>query len=47
MLLWYEDTRIVNVMNAYIEMNNLQLELLQLLFTFTFAKRRIQCNVAH
>ena len=37
---------IVNIMKVNIERNNLQLELIpsETLFTFTFAKRRVQCS---
>ena len=49
----YPDKCIVDIMiQVYIERNNLQLELIRYrkkddLFTFTFTKRRIQCNIAH
>ena len=40
--------RIVNIMKVYIERNNMQVELIRFrkspLFTFTFAKRGIQCD---
>ena len=43
---------IVNLMKVYIERNNLHAEWIQYrifftLFTFTFAKRWIQCNIGH
>ena len=45
----YADKRIVNIMKVYIERTNLQVELIRFhnFFLFTFAKRRIQCNIAH
>ena len=51
-LLRYADKRNFNINKVYIEMNNLQLELIRYrkkmlsLFTFTFAKRLIQCNIS-
>ena len=53
-LLCYADKRIVNMMKVYIEGNIMQVELLRFrkkkidfILTFTFAKRGIQCNIAH
>ena len=51
-LLRNSDKRTVNVMKVCIERNTLQPQLIRYtkmftLFTFTFAKRRIQCNIAH
>ena len=49
----FADTRIVNIMRMYIERNKMQVELIRFrenilsFFTFTFAKRIIQCNIVH
>ena len=37
----------VTIIKVYIARNNLQVELIFTLFMFTFAKRGIQCNIAH
>ena len=50
---YYADKCIVHVIKLYIERNNLQVELIRcrkkcLLFSgLSFAKRRVQCNIAH
>ena len=49
----YADKRTVNEMKVYLERNNSQVELIRCceqvltLFTFTSAKRQIQCKMAH
>ena len=49
----YADQCIVNIMQVYIERNDLQVEVIRCrnkmltLFTYTLTKRRNQCNIAH